>query len=79
MSYLVSIELLKELQDMILTCHMNSDGQLHCEDGPAVIMKNGSIGWWLNDDPYSFENYCIVLTLTKEQIVFLKLKYGELK
>jgi len=28
----------------------NKEGQLHCEDGPALLTKNGSKFWYKNDE-----------------------------
>jgi len=33
------------------------NGLLHREDGPAVEYADGNKEWWLNDTPYSKEEY----------------------
>ena len=48
----------------------------HREDGPAVIWPDGSQFWYLYDNEYAFNNYCKKLKLSKEDILFLKLKYN---
>ena len=52
------------------------NGELHRLDGPAFIRANGTQSWWLNDKEYTFNNFCEQLKLSKEDIVFLKLKYN---
>ncbi len=45
----------------------NSKGQVHREDGPALVWNNGYNGWYLNGVHYSKEEY-------KRKIVFYNLK-----
>ena len=52
------------------------NGLLHREDGPAITYADGYQQWYLNDLEYSFDDYCKKLKLSKEDIVFLKLKYN---
>ena len=47
----------------------------HREDGPAVIWPDGSQFWYINGKIYDFDDYYKKLNLSKEDIVFLKLKY----
>lgn len=54
--------------------------QSHRIIGPAIIWNDGNkplYEWYLNNACYQFEEYCRKLNLTAEQVVFLKLKYGE--
>jgi hypothetical protein len=30
------------------TVHLNSEGQFHCLDGPAIIRKDGTMEWYTN-------------------------------
>jgi len=52
------------------------NGLLHREDGPAFIGADGSQEWWLNGKIYTFNKFCKKLKLSKEDIVFLKLKFN---
>jgi hypothetical protein len=36
----------------------NKEGQYHNEEGPARIGTNGDLRWYLNDEHYSFEDWC---------------------
>jgi len=58
------------------------DGILHREDGPAAIFPKGNLcypkghnKWCLDGKQYSFEDWCEKLNKSKEEIIFLKLKY----
>ena len=53
----------------------------HRTDGPAVIRKKKPINsskleWWIDDNPYNFQDWCIELNKTEEEILLLKLEYG---
>jgi len=50
---------------------------LHREDGPAVIWINGSKHWYLNNIEYSFEEWLKFTSISNEEKVFLRLKYGK--
>jgi len=52
------------------------NGFLHREDGPAVIYNNGSFLWFLNNVRFSFKKWCEKLNKTDEEIIFLRIKYG---
>lgn len=56
----------------------NSNGS-HChrEDGPAIIYPNGDCSWILYGEDYTFGRYCKRLNLKDEDIIILKLKYGQ--
>jgi flagellar basal body rod protein FlgG len=43
----------------------NEEGQLHNEEGPARIGTNGDLRWYLNDEHYSFEEWCKELQYIK--------------
>ena len=53
-----------------------ANSTIHRDDGPAVIFPDGIIEWWYDDDEYSFEMWCVHAEKTDEEIVQLKLKYG---
>jgi hypothetical protein len=48
-------------EDGIKFWYLNGIG-LHREDGPAIIFTCGTKQWWLNDCPYTYENYFKLLT-----------------
>jgi sRNA-binding regulator protein Hfq len=50
--------------------------QLHCETGPAIILPNGDVEWWLNNYAYSFDQWCMLLNKTDEERMLLKLRYA---
>ena len=48
------------------------------EDGPTVIHLDNKVEWWLGNTKFiHFLDWCRAMHKTKEEIVFLKLKYGE--
>ncbi len=51
-------------------------GKIHREDGPASTNSTGAIKWYLNNTPYSFEEWCNKVQLSKEKLLELVLKYG---
>ncbi len=51
-------------------------GKIHREDGPASTNSTGAIKWYLNNTPYSFEEWCSKVQLSKEKLLELVLKYG---
>ena len=54
-----------------------SDGKLHRADGPAVEYADGRKGWWLHSNHLSFDEWFDQnKTLTDEEKVMFKLKYG---
>ena len=57
------------------TFHKNKDGKIHRDDGPAVITKDFEFYWAVNGEFYSFEDWCIELNKSDEEITKLKLKY----
>lgn len=56
----------------------HKDGELHRENGPAVMYVNNSEDnwWYLDGDHLSFKEWCAKLNKTRIQIVTLKLIYG---
>ena len=61
----------------------NEVGQLHREDGPAVIHlepANGDEGrhneWWLNGLPYKFKRFLEESTIEDEVKMILRLQYA---
>jgi hypothetical protein len=53
----------------------NEEGQLHNEDGPAVIIYRGKSYWYLHGISYSFDEWCIKVNKTDEQKLLLRLQY----
>jgi hypothetical protein len=53
-------------------------GVFHREDGPAMTLADGSIGWYLHGKNYVFSRYLEKLKKTKspKEIFMLSLKYG---
>ena len=51
------------------------NGKLHREDGPAVEWPNGNKEWWLNDKPYTLEEFLEKTPLSREEKIGLKLTY----
>jgi len=51
------------------------NNKLHREDGPSIEYINGINDWFLNNIPYSFEEWCKILNKTDEEKIFLRLKY----
>jgi hypothetical protein len=39
----------------------NSNGQYHCEDGPAITFKNGEKQWWINGKLHRLDGPAIEL------------------
>ncbi len=50
-------------------------GRIHREDGPASIRHDGVVGWYLEDTPYKFEEWCNKVQLSEEKRLELLLKY----
>ena len=53
------------------------DGKWHRDDGPAVIFKSGRLSWFLFGKEYSFESWCAELNKTLEEILLLRITYGD--
>jgi len=52
------------------------NGELHRENGPAIIWSNGDNEWYLYNKAISFDDWCKKLNKKDEEIIFLRLKYG---
>ena len=52
---------------------------IHREDGPAVEWPDGSITWFFWHNVLAFDRWCYMLDKSDEEIVKLKLMYGDLK
>jgi len=53
------------------------DGQMHCENGPALECTDGTKYWYLNGNHYTFEEWLEKLNISDEEKVFLRLKYND--
>jgi hypothetical protein len=51
-------------------------GELHREDGPAVIAPNGKLGWWKHGNSYELEDWLNLTTISDEDKMLLRLQYG---
>ena len=48
------------------------------EDGPTVVHLDNKVEWWLGNTKFvHFLDWCRAMKKTKEEIVILKLQYGE--
>jgi hypothetical protein len=54
----------------------NESGELHREDGPAIIIADGRQWWYLNNKVYLFDHWLIKLNKTDEDKMLLRLCYG---
>jgi hypothetical protein len=56
----------------------NKEGEVHREDGPAVIYPDGRVEWWWHDDEYPFYEWLeeTPLSLSDEEKLLLRLCYG---
>jgi len=52
------------------------NSKYHREDGPAIILFNGSVRWYLNGTFYSFDKWLIKTPISDDEKVFLRLKYS---
>ena len=57
-------------------CWYNRIGQLHREEGPAVISPNGDVEWWLNGNYYFVDDWLIKLNKSDECKMMLRLQYA---
>jgi hypothetical protein len=79
--WLITILGAQQQQDMSWVFHngitrwYNEAGQLHREDGPAVILPDGGVEWWFNGTHISFSLWCRRLIITDEQKLLLRLQY----
>jgi hypothetical protein len=54
----------------------NEYGEIDREDGPAVIYPDGEVEWCLNSEPYEFNKWCTLVSITDEVKMMLRLQYG---
>jgi hypothetical protein len=52
----------------------NFIGKLHKDDGPAVI-DSERVHWFINDNHYTFDDWCSELNIPDEQKLLLRLQY----
>ena len=53
-----------------------SNELLHNTAGPASTYAGGHQEWWIMGDQYSFNAYIKQLSISEEDAIILKLKYG---
>jgi hypothetical protein len=53
----------------------NAVGQVHREDGPAIITNDGAIMWYLHGTRYSFDEWFEVTKASDETKMLLRLQY----
>ena len=54
----------------------NEEGESHREDGPAEIYLDGNVEWCLNNRIYFFDQWCTLVSITDEDAMMLRLRYG---
>ena len=52
------------------------DGYCHREDGPAYIHISGTVEWCLNDNEYSFDEWCNQLNLSDTDRLYYILRFN---
>ena len=55
---------------------LDTNGEFHCEFGPAIEHPSGKVFYYLHGRYYSLDAYCKELNLSDEDKVVMKLKYG---
>jgi hypothetical protein len=58
------------------TAWYNAAGEIHKEDGPALIYPDGRSYWFINGTVYSFKQWQRRSTLPDEQKLLLRLQYA---
>ena len=53
----------------------NEDGKRHREDGPAVILSDGTEEWWLNNKKLSFTEWADELNLDQKTKLEMVMKW----
>tara|TARA_R110000851_G_scaffold252869_1_gene405325 strand:- start:33 stop:299 length:267 start_codon:yes stop_codon:yes gene_type:complete len=53
----------------------NEDGEHHKEDGPAIILPDDKLEWWLNDRSHAFNEWLELTPISDEQKMLLRLQY----
>ena len=51
--------------------------KLDCRYGPAVVWPGGAYAWFINGDWISFSQWCRIVKPSKEELLMIKLKYGQ--
>jgi hypothetical protein len=59
-----------------ITTWYDEAGQLHKDDGPAIILPDGSVNWYLHGESYSFDEWLIKLNKSDEAKMMLRLQYA---
>jgi hypothetical protein len=60
-----------------ITTWYDEAGQLHKDDGPAIILPDGSVNWYLHGLQYdSFNAWLIKLNKSDETKMMLRLQYA---
>jgi hypothetical protein len=57
------------------TTWYNAAGEIHKEDGPAIIYADRSFSWWLNSNAYTFNRWFKLTPISDEQKLLLRLQY----
>ena len=53
-----------------------SEGGFHRLDGPAIEHSDGNLSWYLDGEPYSFDEFLELTPISPEDKFMLKLIYG---
>ena len=56
--------------------YFDESGGFHRAEGPAIIFLNGAIRWCLNNTIYSFNEWLKLSTISDEDKMMLRLRYG---
>ena len=51
--------------------------KIDCRDGPAVVWPNEAYAWFIDGDWVSFKQWCRIVKPAKEELLMIKLKYGD--
>jgi hypothetical protein len=55
----------------------NKDGHLHREDGPAIVYKDGTQFWWLNDKLHREDGPAVIFPDGGEYFYLIDKRYTE--
>jgi hypothetical protein len=53
----------------------NEAGEVHREDGPAIVYPTDDVAWYLYGDDYEFADWLIELNKSDEVKMMLRLRY----
>ena len=56
--------------------YFDESGGYHRAEGPAIFTTEGHIYWWLNDTQYTFNEWLKLSTISDEDKMMLRLRYG---